>query len=271
MKVAVIQIQSSADKNANIQRAIKLTLQAVGNKAKLICLPEVFHYRGKTTKNFLWRRVAEIIPGESLRPLQDIARGHRVFILAGSIFEKGESGKIFNTAIFIDCRGKIRAKYRKMNLFDAAIGGRVANESQVFFRGKTPAVARAGDFKMGLSICFDLRFPELYRYYAKAGCDVLIIPSAFTRETGQAHWETLLRARAIENQAYVLAPNQIGKDAKGVTAYGNSMIIGPWGEILSCAGQAKEGVIYSELKREEIQRVRKAIPLPHTKESNLRK
>lgn len=261
MKAAVIQFRSGLDKKENIHKALALAQQAVARKAKLVCLPELYHYRGNARAKDFRRVISEEIPGESTRPWMALARRTKTFILAGSIYEKDREGRIFNTAVFIDDTGRIQVQYRKIHLFDAVVGDRTFCESKNFSPGEKPAIARAGGFKIGLAVCFDLRFPEMFGSYSKKGCQVLAVPSCFTRKTGQAHWEILLRSRAIENQCYVLAPNQWGTDQKGTRAYGHSMIIGPQGEILAHAQENRDQAIYADLKMDVLLKTRQAMPL----------
>ena len=250
MKTAVIQLKSANNKEKNIKKALCLVKCAIERKAKFILLPEAFNFRGKVDPREGFGDVAEQIPGPSIIPLMEAAKKNKVTILAGSICEKisGER-KAYNTSVLINTRGGIAAKYRKIHLFDARIGKAGVQESQYFKEGRKPVMAAVGPWNVGLSICYDLRFPGLYLTYRERGADILCVPSAFTKMTGQAHWETLLRARAIENICYVLAPNQIGKDGKGVVSYGNSMIIDPWGKILARASGNREEIIFAELNK----------------------
>jgi len=258
MKVAVIQLCATADKKKNLQKASSFCRKGIRSKAKFILLPELFNYRG-AAKDF--SSIAELIPGESTRPLIELARKHKVTILAGSVYEKIlGSKKVFNTSVLIDSRGKIAAKYRKTNLFDAVIGRKKIKESDRFAAGKQFVTAQIGEYKIGLSICYDLRFSKIYRYHAKKGAHILCVPSAFTKTTGRAHWEILLRARAIENLCYVLAPNQAGHPSKGTASYGNSMIVDPWGKILVRGPLNSEGVFYADIKMDEIKKARKILP-----------
>lgn len=261
MKAAVIQLSSTTDKSENLKKALDFVRRAIDRRARLIALPEVFIFRGRIRSRVDVRSVAETIPGESLRPLMALARRHKVFILAGSIYEKaaGEDNA-YNTSVFIDDRGTIKARYRKIHLFEAVLGNNRIREVDCFMPGHKAALARAEEFKIGLSICYDLRFPEMYRKYAALGVHVLCVPSAFTHETGKAHWEVLVRARAIENRCYVLAPDQIGKSGKGVRHYGHSMIVGPWGEILAAASGDKEEIIYAQLDLRGIEAARQKLP-----------
>ena len=204
---------------------------------------------------------AENIPGPTTDLLGTIAREHKVFILAGSIYEKSPVGnRVYNASALINPQGKVVAKYRKINLFDAVLGKRRLKESDTFLAGKKPVMTSIEKFKAGLSICYDIRFPALYQFYSRHGADIVFVPSAFTRKTGEAHWEVLLRARAIENLCYVLAPNQTGSDARGIEAFGHSLIISPWGEILAQASGTEEEIIFAELSLSEIQKARRVFP-----------
>ena len=255
-------MNSGSDKGQNIKRALYWIERAVAEKAKFILLPEVFNFRGRILSQHDLNLIAEDIPGESTRAVMSVARKHKVYVLAGSIYEKRKGGsKAYNTSVLINAEGQIVAKYRKMNLFDAVVDGTPIQESATFVRGRKTVVASVEDFKAGLSICFDLRFPELYRKYAQAGVHILSIPSSFTYVTGEAHWEPLLRARAIENLCYVLAPNQIGKDGRGVRSYGNSMIISPWGKILARASEDQEEVICAQIAMAEVEQTGKIFSL----------
>ncbi|MBN1870015.1 MAG: carbon-nitrogen hydrolase family protein [Candidatus Omnitrophica bacterium] len=250
MKAAIVQLKSGSDKGKNIKKALCLVQCAVARGAEFILLPEMFNFRGKADPRKGFKDIAENIPGPSTAPLMEAARKNRIAILAGSICEKSAGQrKVYNTSALIDARGDIIAKYRKSHLFDAKIGAANIKESQYFAAGQKHAMASLGPWKIGLSICFDLRFPEFYRKYREGNADILCVPSAFAKITGRAHWEVLLRARAVENMCYVLAPNQIGMDGKGVTAYGNSMVVDPWGEILARASADQEEILFAELDK----------------------
>lgn len=261
MKAAAIQLSSTTDKSENLKKALDFVRRAIDRRARLIALPEVFIFRGRVRSRADVRAVAETIPGESLRPLMALARKYKVFILAGSIYEKAAGkGKAYNTSVFIDDRGAIKARYRKIHLFEAVLGNKRIREADCFMAGHKAVMARAGKFKTGLSICYDLRFPEMYRKYAALGAHVLCVPSAFTHETGKAHWEVLVRARAIEGRCYAIAPNQVGKGSQGVRHYGHSLIVGPWGEILAMASGNKEEIIYAQLNLNDIKAARQKLP-----------
>ena len=260
MKTAVIQFNATDNKKKNVQRALGMVQRAAARGAEFILLPEAFHFRGKADPRKGFQKIAERIPGVSTVPFMDMAKRHKITILAGSVCEK-ISGKIktYNTSVLIDPLGRIVARYRKIHLFNAAIGKKKINESQFFRPGSKKVMAKVGRWRVGLSTCYDLRFPDLYQSYARQGAEILCVPSAFTKVTGQAHWEELLRARAIENLCYVLAPNQIGKDGKGIDSYGNSMIVDPWGKILARASGDKEEILFARLDKDLLREKRKML------------
>jgi len=261
MRVALIQLNAGADKEHNLRRARSMAAQALANGAQFVLLPEIFHWRGDTRDPAKIAAASEYASGETVRTFAALARQHKAFILIGSIFERTRTGtKPYNTSILINDRGSVAAKYRKIHLFDARIGDKIIRESDCFLAGRGGKSARVGDLTVGLSVCYDVRFADMYRRYARAGADVLTVPSCFTQKTGQAHWEALLRARAIENLCYVLAPNQVGPDAREIEAHGNSMIVSPWGEILARGSRDKEEVIYSEISKAEIVKARAILP-----------
>jgi len=261
MKVALIQMNATNDKSRNIVRAVELVKEAMACQSRFVLLPEVFNFRGVLTQPRDIQGIAEPIGGESLRPFMALAKKHKVFILAGSVYEKVKGmKKVYNTSVLIDDNGKISTRYRKIHLFDAIIGKKVIKESKLFVAGRKMAIGVVDKLRVGLSVCYDLRFPRLYKNYAQQGVHVLCVPSAFTKATGQAHWEVLLRARAIENLCYILAPNQIGHDGRGVPSYGHSMIIDPWGKILAEASGDKEEIIYARLDKDVLAGARKLLP-----------
>lgn len=261
MKTAVIQLSATANKSTNIKKAVEFVRQAIGVGAQFVALPEVFMFRGRIQTPYDLQTVAEPIPGDSLRPLLALAKAHKIFILAGSVYERAAgTGKAYNTSVFIDNHGTIKACYRKINLFEAVIEKKHIREADCFIPGRKLVTAQAGEFKLGMSICYDLRFPEMYRQYATLGVHVLGIPSAFTHETGKAHWEVLIRARAIENRCYVLAPNQVNKSSQGTRHYGHSMIVGPWGEIIAMASGNKEEIIFTDLNLKTIRAGAQKLP-----------
>ena len=262
MRIAAVQMKSSHDKETNLKQAKRLIEKAVKSNAHFIALPEVFNFRGNLKEA---PKHAEVIPGHSTNFISTLAKKHKVWILIGSMMERTTS-KPFNTSVLINPQGKIIAKYRKMHLFDIKLKGKEILESSRNQPGIKPALAKINNTKLGLSICYDLRFPELYRKYSEAGAEILCIPSSFTKPTGEAHWHTLLKARAIENLSYVIAPNQAGTGSGGIKTYGHSLIVDPWGKILAEASADKEEVIFADIDLDYLRKIRKNLPaLEHRK------
>ena len=260
MKAALLQFCSGPEKSANLLKALTMSREAIEQGAQFILLPEVFNFRGDTRNKELLALESETVPGPSTKTFSALAQKNKVSFLLGSLLEKVPSRHVYNTSVFIGPRGEIAAKYRKIHLFDARIGDKIVREADCFRAGRRPQTVNIGEFKAGLSICYDLRFPELYQDYARQGAQLLTVPSCFTKKTGEAHWETLLRARAIENLSYVLAPNQTGTDARGMQAYGHSMIISPWGEVIARGSGSAEEIIFGEVRMEEVIRARQILP-----------
>ncbi len=256
LKVAIVQVNASADLKLNLRRIDGIIARI--KKCDLIALPEVFALRGS---NRDYRRNAQAMNGSLVQWLKEIARRRRAWVLAGSMIEKA-GDKFFNTSVLIDRSGVIRAKYRKIHLFEAHLeNGQSVRERDIYSAGSRPKAINIEGWECGLAICYDLRFPELFRRYSAKGAHLFFIPANFTQKTGRDHWETLLRARAIENQAFVVAPGQCGINPKtGIASYGNSMAVGPWGEILCRAGE-REGVLTVTLDPGELRRTRGRIPV----------
>lgn len=258
MKIAAIQMASGADKVKNLTRAETLVSQAAKNQATFIMLPEVFHHRGPDSEIY---KHAEAVPGPAITRLLRLARRLRVWILAGSIHEKTSgTQKVYNTSCLLSPQGKIAAKYRKRHLFEARLKHARIGEAGYCLEGACNVSATVEGFRVGLSICYDLRFPEMYRQYARQGASLLCVPSAFTYETGRDHWEVLLRARAIENRCYVVAANQHGRARQGIRSYGNSMIVDPWGQVLTRADTNGDCVLYADMDKITLTRARRALP-----------
>ena len=250
MKVAIIQLNSTENKNENIKKALIKAKIAVDEGAEFILLPEVFNYRGKLSGLDLFNEIAEKIPGESTIPFIELAKNAKVNILAGSIYERAiKKKKIYNTSLLINSIGSVIGKYRKINLFSAIINGVEVDESNTYEPGKHLEMCNVNNMKVGMSICFDIRFPELYRSYYNQSVDIIVVPSSFTSRTGKLHWETLLRARAIENYCYVLAPNQCGVDGNGIKTYGHSMAIDPQGKIMGVLPNMSEKILYITINK----------------------
>jgi deaminated glutathione amidase len=256
--VAAIQMSSGNDKAANLENADRLIRLAAARGARLVALPEVFNWRGKRTEE---AAAAESLEGVTLTLMAGLARELEIHLVAGSITEDapGEP-KRYNTSVLIGPDGRQIAVYRKIHLFDVDLPGRVTiKESDAKLAGAEVVWAPTALATIGLSVCYDLRFPELYRRLAFAGARIITIPSAFTFPTGEAHWDVLIRARAIENQCYVIAPAQFGPNVHGFSDYGNSMIVDPWGRVLARAADM-EGVVIAPVDLEYLERVRRELP-----------
>ena len=258
LRIALVQLDASSDVGANIARAAALAEEAARGGARLVALPEYLQYRGPDDG---FRASARPIPGVHSEAFSDVARRTGAWILAGSIAEaSGDADRPYNTSILIAPDGSIAARYRKIHLFDVAVErGPVDTESARVSPGDRPVVADVEGVRLGLTICYDLRFPELYRALALAGAEVLTVPANFMERTGRDHWEVLLRARAIENAAYVLAPSQIG-GPPGYPAFGRSMVIDPWGTVVAQAPDAV-AIVQAELDLDRVAAVRRQIPV----------
>jgi deaminated glutathione amidase len=236
LRVVAVQHAAGSDVAANLA-ALAGRLPAPG-MADLAVLPELFACRGAREA---LRASAEPIGGPLTQWLADAAVRHNCWMLGGSLVER-DGARLYNTALLVDRRGRLRTTYRKIHLFQAKLSdGTVVRERAWCQAGERPCLASIEDWTCGLSICFDLRFPELYRHYASQGARLLLIPADFTDETGRAHWEVLVRARAIENQCFVIAPCQCGRNPHtGVKSHGHSLIVDPWGQILARGGVSPE-------------------------------
>ncbi|TCT20470.1 putative amidohydrolase [Melghiribacillus thermohalophilus] len=258
MKTAVIQMTSLDNWDENMEKAEAMIDQAANKGADLVALPEYFPIQGRWNDRL---KHAENLHGDTVTRLIEKAKTHGVHILGGTILEKSSQGeKAYNTSVLISPKGEILASYRKIHLFDVDIPGKESiRESNYLNPGKEIVTADTSLGTMGLSICYDLRFPELYRALALAGAEIIFVPSAFTLYTGLQHWEALLRARAIENQCYMIAPAQYGTYPPGKMNFGNSMIVDPWGTVVARAPE-EETVIYAEIDLKRLKKVRQNMP-----------
>jgi predicted amidohydrolase len=258
LAVALVQLNATTDVDGNIAAAVGLADEAAAGGARLIALPEYLQYRGPDDG---FRASARPIPGPHTEPFAEIARRRGTWILVGSTAEtSSDPDRPYNSSALISPNGAIVAVYRKVHLFDVAVDdGPSDTESARVTAGDRLVTAEVDGATMGLTICYDLRFPELYRSLALAGAQVLAVPSNFTERTGREHWEVLLRARAIENGAYVLAPAQIG-GPPGQPAYGHSMIVDPWGTVIALASD-QVGIIRADVETDRVAAVRRQIPV----------
>ncbi|HET7589112.1 MAG TPA: carbon-nitrogen hydrolase family protein [Solirubrobacterales bacterium] len=258
MRVAVVQLNSNGDKERNLAAAERLVRAAAAEGAELVALPEKWNLLAGGAELIAG---AEPLDGPSLSAARGWARDLGIHLLAGSISERGEEGegKASNTSVLIGPAGEDLAVYRKIHMFDVDAGGVSYRESEHERPGTEPVVAPLGDLTLGLSVCYDLRFPELFRILALRGARLVAVPSAFTLATGRDHWEVLLRARAIEDQVFVLAPNQVGEAPPHFSSLGRSMIVDPWGVVLATAPDG-ECFVAAELDLAGQDRVRASLP-----------
>jgi deaminated glutathione amidase len=260
MRVALCQLNVGNDVARNVTKALESVERAAGEGADFVALPEVFVFQGSAAGI---REAAEPVPGPTSEALSDAARRHGVWLLGGSLIESaGEH--IYNTSLLFDRSGERVARYRKIHLFDVEIAGQPPLRESATYAAGTEIVTADTEFtRVGLSICYDVRFPELYRGLMARGAEILFVPSAFTHATGSAHWHTLLRARAIENQAFVVAPDQWGSWGPSEDrrrCYGHSLVIDAWGRIVAEAGDEGDEVVVADLDLGELRKVRTRLP-----------
>ena len=259
---ACVQIQGSSDVERNLRVTEELVRRAAGMGCSLVTTPEATTYLGPHDRKV---KLAEAVDGPTHRRLADLAAELGIHLLIGSVAERaeGDTERCHNTSLLFDPRGELVASYRKMHLFDVDIPGGVRfSESKTCSRGSELVVAETALGILGLSICYDLRFPEVYRAMRDLGAQILMVPSAFTLMTGKDHWHALLRARAIETQCYVMAPGQWGAhDDEGLRrSYGHSVIIDPWGCVIAECSDG-EGLCVAEIDLARVDGVRRSMPL----------
>jgi len=256
-RVAAVQMTSTEDRERNLAAAERLVRRAAGEGAALVALPENFSYMRLGSKN----RFADPLDGEVVERFRALASELRVHLLAGSIPEKiAGTTRVHNTSLLLSPQGKVLATYRKMHLFDVHLRGRaVFEESRLVVPGDGPVVADTPLGRLGLSICYDLRFPELYRRLVLAGAEVIFIPSAFTAYTGRFHWMPLLQARAIENQCWVVAPAQVGAHGPRRESHGCTAVLDPWGAVIALREKG-EGFVTAEIDLDHLARIRAGLP-----------
>jgi predicted amidohydrolase len=258
IRVACVQMCAGPVKADNLATAERLVAEAAQAGAELVVLPEKWNAWGGA--DVLRANAERLEGGESVAALAEWARRHGVTIVGGSITEEREGReRLSNTSPVFDADGELVAVYRKIHMFDVDVGGVAYRESEAEEPGEETVVCAAGGWRVGLSVCYDLRFPELYRILALDGAELVTVPAAFTAFTGKDHWELLLRARAVENQCYVAAPNQWGTYAPGKASYGRSLIVDPWGVVLAQAPD-EDCVIVAEIDRQRLERVRAELP-----------
>jgi predicted amidohydrolase len=260
MRAAVIQMRSTDDVAANLAAARGLVAEAAGAGAQLAALPENFAFM---RSEGLAIPCAQGLDGEIVGTLRELARAHGLWLLGGTFPEAAEGGRVHNTSVLVAPSGEVEAVYRKIHLFDVdlrAQGGSLFQESASIAPGREVVTAKTPYGAVGMSVCYDLRFPELYRRHAEAGARFLAVPSAFAKETGRDHWEVLLRARAIENQCFVLAPAQWGQHTPVRASHGRSLVIDPWGVVLAVAPDRPCAVVV-DCDLDQLERVRASLPV----------
>jgi predicted amidohydrolase len=257
MRAAAIQLNANAEVDRNLEAAERLVRAAAGAGAELVLLPEKW---SALAPSEVLAELAEPLDGPIVAAARGWARELGITLVAGSIGERLDAGeRIANTSLLIDRDGEIAAAYRKIHMFDVDVGGVTYRESEHELAGDEVVTASAGDLEVGLTICYDLRFPELYRILALRGATLVTVPSAFTAATGRDHWEVLVRARAIEDQLYVLAANQFGEAPPQFSSWGHSMIVDPWGRVLDSVADG-EGHAIADVDLAELERVREQVP-----------
>ena len=256
MRAAVVQLNSNGDKALNLAAAERLVRAAAADGAELVALPEKWNLLAGGEELLAG---AEPLDGPSLTAARGWARELGIHLLAGSVAEAGPDGKSFNTSVLIGPDGADLAAYRKIHMFDVDVGGVSYRESDHEQPGEEIVTASVEGVTVGLTVCYDLRFPELYRILAVRGARVVAVPSAFTAATGRDHWEVLLRARAIEDQVFILAPNQVGEAPPHFSSHGHSAIVDPWGAVLATAPDG-ECFAAADLDLGAQERVRESLP-----------
>jgi predicted amidohydrolase len=258
LSVAVIQVCATDQAENNLLEALKYTKTALDSGAKFVALPECFQYIGSESGR---AKIATSIEGPVVQEFSELAKSYEAVILLGSIIESQLNSQLtYNTSVLIDANGTVAASYRKIHLFDIDIPGKVTlKESSHTSAGSEIVSAETAVGHIGLSVCYDLRFPELYRILREQGAKILTVPAAFTHHTGSAHWFPLLRARAIENQCFVIAPGQVGQHNPKRRSFGHSTIIDPWGRVLATQHDAP-GIAIAALELDLIEPIRAQIP-----------
>ena len=259
LTVACIQMRSGLEVNPNIDAASALIRRAAEEGAELVATPEMTSLIDRKPGAVFAKSTTEAAD-PALAAFRDLASELNIWLLVGSLPIRVDQERCANRSFLIGPKGAIAARYDKIHMFDVQLNaGNIYRESAGFAAGSEAVVARTPKARVGLTVCYDVRFPQLYRDLARAGAELIFVPAAFTRITGEAHWHILLRARAIEAGSFIIAPAQCGKHADGRETYGHSLIIGPWGEVLAEAG-LEPGIISARLDLKEVEEARAKIP-----------
>lgn len=260
-KTALVQMRSGTDPERNLDAAEAAIRQAAGKGVQFVATPEVTNLVQKDAKA-LFETLRTPEDDNAVKRLSALTAELKIDVLAGSLALKGSDGRAVNRSMLFGPDGQVKAYYDKIHMFDVAIGnGEIWSESTNYAPGSRAVVAEAAGLKLGLTICYDVRFAYLYRALAMAGALVMTVPAAFTRPTGKAHWEILLRARAIETGSFILAPAQGGTHDDGRKTWGRSMVIGPWGDVLGVLDHDEPGILYAEIDPGDALSARQRIPV----------
>lgn len=258
IKIGVLQMSVSDDKETNLKKAQSMIKKARQRGAQMLVLPEVFNSPYQTD---LFPDYAEPYPGPTTGLLSSLASEHGVLLVGGSIIEKDADGKLYNSSFVFDEKGQLLGRHRKVHLFDINLPGKITfRESDTLASGNSITVIRHQGLCFSIMICYDFRFPELARAAVLEGAQLLVVPAAFTVTTGEAHWDLLMRSRAVDNQCFVIAASPARNPESSYQAWGHSMVIDPWGQIIAEAGE-EEGIIYAELDFKQLEEIRQQLPL----------
>lgn len=258
IKVGVIQMSVSDNKETNLKKAQAMIIKACQQGAQMVVLPEVFNSPYQTE---LFPDYAEPYPGPTTRLLSQLAAKHEVLLVGGSIIEKDGDNKLYNSSFVFNEKGQLLGRHRKVHLFDINLPGKITfRESDTLTSGNSITIIRHQGLCFSIMICYDFRFPELARAAVLEGAKLLVVPAAFTVTTGEAHWDLLMRNRAVDNQCFVIATSPARNPESSYQAWGHSMVVDPWGQIIAEAGEA-EGIIYAELDFEQLEQIRQQLPL----------
>lgn len=265
LKVALVQFSVSANKEKNVEGICRFIKEAAEKGAKLVCLPECFNapYGIKYFKDY-----AEDIPGYTSTVLSQSAKQNNVYLIGGS-FPERNNGKLYNTCLVYGPNGELLAKHRKVHLFDIDIPGKITfKESAALSAGNSLTMFNLDKWKIGIGICYDIRFPLMANIYAEKGCQLLVYPGSFNMTTGPAHWELLQKARAVDNQLYVAGVSPARDENSSYVSWGHSSLVNPWGEVL-CAAEDKEEMLYAEIDLSCVEEIRAQIPIRHQQRNDL--
>jgi len=266
-KIALVQLRVTANKAENLKSCAKLVKEAAQKGAQLVALPECFN--SPYGVDFFPEYAEQIPSGESCAALSKCALDNKVYLVGGSIPEKGEAAKLYNTCTVWNPKGELIARHRKVHLFDIDVPGKITfQESKTLSPGSELTTVKTDLCHLGIGICYDLRFAEMAQIYRNRGCDLIIYPGAFNMTTGPAHWQILQQGRAVDNQLYVATVSPARDKSSGYVAWGHSMVVNPWGKILAEAGEPEE-IVYADIDLNYKEEIRSSIPLTRQRRTDL--